>query len=64
MKIVCKECKNIVVEGEIVKRKNKQKFDIFYKPKGTILKNNSNNPKDWKGLCSIHQKFKRLEDGE
>jgi len=51
MKIKCK-CGEVVVEGEIVKRNNKKKFDINYKPKGAIIKNNSNNPKDWTGICS------------
>lgn len=50
MKIKC-ECGKKVVEGEIVERKNKKKFDIYNKPKGTIIKN-SNNPKDWFGICS------------
>ena len=51
MIIKCR-CGKIVVEGEIVERKNKKRFDIKYKPLGSILKNNSNNPKDWTGICS------------
>jgi hypothetical protein len=61
MKIKCKYCGNIVVEGEIVERENrkgniKRVFDIFQKPQGTILKNKSNNPNDWTGVCSKCQK--------
>ena len=55
MKINCK-CGALVVEGKIVTRKNKVKFDINEKPKGSIIKLNSNNPKDWKGICSKCQK--------
>ena len=55
MKIKC-ECGELVAEGEINLRENKvgvqkKKFDMnFYR--GTIVKNNSNNPKDWEGICS------------
>jgi len=56
MKLKCKECKQIVVEGEIVERKNRRRFDISYKPKGTIIKNNSRNSDNWEGLCSTCQK--------
>ncbi len=51
MEIKCK-CGKVVVKGNIVERKNKKRFDINYKPLGTILKNKSNNPKDWTGICS------------
>lgn len=52
MKIYCKKCGEIIVEGEIVQRKNKQRFDLYGKLNGSILKNNSNNPEDWTGFCS------------
>jgi ssDNA-binding Zn-finger/Zn-ribbon topoisomerase 1 len=57
MNINCEDCKTLVVEGEIVIRKNKvgntkKVFDIYGKPNGTILKNNSENPEDWTGVCS------------
>ncbi len=55
MKIKC-NCGKVVVEGEIIERKNKRKLDINYKPLGTILKNKSNNPNDWTGICSECQK--------
>ena len=55
MKIKC-ACGKVVVEGEIVERKNKRKFDINYSPLGTILKNKSKNPKNWTGICSECQK--------
>lgn len=61
MKIKCKECKQIVVEGEIIERKNRKRFDISCKIKGTILKNNSRNPDDWEGLCSNCQKMEAKE---
>ncbi|MBA7700353.1 hypothetical protein ES703_109064 [subsurface metagenome] len=57
MKIKCK-CRKVIVEGEVVERKNKRKFDVDYKPLGTIIKNKSNNPKDWIGVCSECQKKK------
>ena len=51
MKIKC-SCGAEIVEGEIVERNNKKIFDIYYKPNGTIVKNNSNNTKYWTGICS------------
>lgn len=52
MKIKCK-CGTVVVEGEIVERNRKKVFDIHSnKPKGTIIKNKSNDPKKWNGVCS------------
>lgn len=59
MKIFC-DCGKLIVEGEIVERKGK-KFDVFDKPKGTIIKNDSSNPsnpKEWKGICSECQSKK------
>ena len=58
MKIKCK-CGKVIVEGNILERKNKRRFDINYKPLGTILKNKSNNPNNWKGICSDCQKNKQ-----
>jgi hypothetical protein len=60
MIIKCK-CGKEVVEGEIVIRENKRgnkhkSFNIFEKPKGTILKNKSKNLEDWAGVCSDCQK--------
>lgn len=60
MKIKCK-CGELVVEGEIIERKNKKRFDILDKPKGTIIKNNSGNPKDWTGVCSKCQSSDKEE---
>ena len=60
MNLKCK-CGKIVVEGNIVERKHKKRFDVDYKPLGTILKNKSNNPNDWTGICSDCQK-KEVED--
>lgn len=52
MKIKCMECGAIVIEGKIGDE-DKNKFYIgLDKPQGTILKNNSSNPKNWEGLCS------------
>jgi hypothetical protein len=68
MKIKCKYCSSEVVEGEILIRENskgikRKKFDIYYKPLGTILKNKSNNSEDWKGICSkcMSKKIKKEE---
>lgn len=59
MKIICK-CGNIVCEGEIkTNDKHKIRFYIKDKPDGTILKNNSNNPNNWDGICFKCQKSKR-----
>ena len=60
MKIKCK-CGNVVVEGEIVIRENNRgnrhkAFDIDGKPNGTIIKNKSNDPDDWTGICPSCQK--------
>lgn len=60
MKIKCK-CGKEVAEGEIVMRENNRgnknkALDLYEKPKGTILKNKSNNPEDWLGICSSCQK--------
>jgi len=59
MKIKCKECGAIVIEGDIksVEKKNggtKKIFDIGSdnKPQGTIFKNKSSDPKNWEGICS------------
>jgi len=57
-KIRCKECMIVVIEGNIksIEKKKggiKTIFDIgSEKPNGTILKNKSNNPNNWKALCS------------
>ena len=59
MKIKCK-CGTIVCEGEIVERKNKKRFDIEGKLLGTIIKNKSNNPKDWTGICSKCQSASKV----
>ena len=62
MKIKCKECGEQVIDGEIksVEKKNGGRKIIFdtgiKKPHGTILKNGSNDPKKWEGLCSKCQK--------
>lgn len=63
MKILCENCQDLVVEGEKKMRDkkrggNKFIFELSSKPLGTIIKNNSNNPDDWKGLCSKCQKEK------
>ncbi len=67
MIIKCK-CGKEVVEGEIVVRKTKRgdrrRFDIKNKPQGSIIKNNSNNPKDWEGICSSCQSNKNLKGGK
>jgi len=63
MKIKCKECGELVIEGDVksVTKENGGTRTIFdtgiEKPLGTILKNNSGNPKDWTGLCSECQKL-------
>ncbi len=61
MKIIC-DCGNLIVEGEIKPNaKGKRRFFIEDKPKGEIYKNNSNNPDNWTGLCSLCQKNKSKE---
>ncbi len=55
MKITC-ECGKVVVEGAVVERNNKPKFDMYGKLEGTIIKNESSNPKEWSGLCSECQR--------
>jgi len=57
MQIKCKNCGEVVAEGEVVSRKNGcgrtiKAFDLFGKPNGAIIKNNSNDVKDWTGICS------------
>ena len=58
MKIKCKECGKVVIEGEIqsVEKRNGGRKNIFNtglnKPSGTILKNKSSDPNKWHGLCS------------
>ena len=60
MKINCNQCGELVVEGEMVMRKTrrgeKRKFDLNYSPRGIMIKNSSNDPKKWKGICSKCQK--------
>jgi len=61
MKIKCKFCGSEVVNGEVVIRENskgvrRKKYDVNYKPLGTILKNKSNDPQNWEGVCSKCQK--------
>ena len=70
MKIKCKKCGEFVIEGEIksIEKRNRGTkiiFDIgLNKPKGTILKNQSSNPKNWEWLCSNCQKYTKGSDGE
>ncbi len=53
MKINCKGCNELVIEGELKNIENGKVFDTgLNKPQGTIIKNNSNNPKNWTGICS------------
>jgi len=60
MKIKCMKCKKEVVEGVIEQNEKGRKiFSLMnQKPEGIIIKNGSNNPKDWTGLCSECQKEK------
>lgn len=56
MIIKCK-CGEIVAEGDIVSRENGRgkihnAFDLIDKPNGAIIKNNSDKPQDWEGICS------------
>lgn len=58
LKIVCKNCGELVVKGMVAnvptKRGIKTKFmlDESEKPQGQIMKNHSNDPYKWEGLCS------------
>ena len=59
MRIKCRKCGAIVIEGDIkiVEKKNggtKKILDtgLDNKPQGTILKNKSSNPNNWEGICS------------
>ena len=67
-KIRCKECNEVVIEGEIkpIEKKDGGKKTIFDtgigKPKGTILKNKSSNPNNWEGLCSRCQRTQSKTD--
>ena len=68
MKIKCKNCGEVVIEGEIesVEKKNGGRKNIFNiglnKPNGTILKNKSSDINKWKGLCSSCQATLSNED--
>ncbi len=54
MKIKC-DCGELVAVGIIG---DKNRFNLNGKPSGTILKNKSNNPNNWNGLCSKCQSKK------
>lgn len=58
MKIYCEDCDNLVAEGELKEGKKRKAFVLEEKPNGTILKNKSNNPNDWLGICSKCQREK------
>lgn len=59
MKLKC-ECGEIVGKGDIetinVKGKGVKKLYLDGKLKGTIIKNKSNDPNEWKFTCSNCQK--------
>jgi len=58
MEIKCK-CGKLVCSGNIREsKKGRKAFDIIGELNGTILKNNSKNPKNWTGVCSNCQKLK------
>jgi len=58
MKIHC-SCGALVVEGDIREnKKHRQVLDLMSSPQGTIIKNNSNNPRNWTGVCANCQKKK------
>lgn len=54
-------CGFVIIEGEIIPSETTGRecfqTSVSAKPTGTILKNNSENPRKWEGLCSECQKL-------
>lgn len=52
------------MEGELLQIASKMKFIPVDKPKGTIIKNASQNPENWDARCSAcDSKYQKEENG-
>ena len=57
-------CGNVIGEGIIVRKGNRKAFEytnLYPKIKGTMIRNNSNDPNKWTWICSNCQRFAHVK---